>query len=281
MPSVIVVGSVNLDLVANCARLPRPGETITAVEWDRHPGGKGANQALAAQRAGADVALVGAVGNDAFAEEALALLRDSEVDLSGVVTTPHQTGLALIVVDAAGENQIVVLPGANSFVDASRVDTSGAEVVLCQLEVSNEVVEAAVRTAGGLVCINAAPARPLSKAVLDRAHVLIVNEAERAEMADSLESTAALVVVTLGAAGAKAFRSGRLVAEAQPPPVEAIDTVGAGDAFCGALVQALGDGSSVQGALERACAAGALATTRRGAQTSLPDAAEIDSVLRV
>lgn len=280
MPSVTVVGSVNLDLVATCARLPRPGETITALEWARYPGGKGANQALAAQRAGATVSLIGAVGQDDFATEALTLLRASSIDLSRVVPTTQQTGLALIVVDAAGENQIVVIPGANAFIDAEAVDTSGAEIVLCQLEVSPEVVEAAVRTATGLVCINAAPARALSTEVMDRADVVIVNETEQTELSHTLESTSALVVVTLGAAGAKAFRSGRLVAEAQPPAVTPVDTVGAGDAFCGALVHALGEGKSVLASLEWACAAGALATTRRGAQSSLPDAAAIDAAVR-
>lgn len=280
MPSVTVVGSVNLDLVASCARLPRPGETVTALEWARYPGGKGANQALAAQRAGSTVSLVGAVGQDDFATEALALLRSSSVDLSGVATTNQQTGLALIVVDAAGENQIVVVPGANAFIDASAIDTSGAEIVLCQLEVPPEVVEAAVRTATGLVCINAAPARDLSAEVMDRADVVIVNETEKSQLSDTLKSTSALVVVTLGASGAKAFRSGRLVAEAQPPAVTPVDTVGAGDAFCGALVHALGEGRSVITSLQWACAAGALATTQRGAQPSLPDAEAINAAVR-
>lgn len=279
MPSISVVGSINLDLVATCERLPRQGETVLAWSWERHPGGKGANQALAAARAGADVVLVGAVGRDPFALEALALLRQSDVDLSPVEETEHPTGVALIVVDGGGENQIVVVPGANAYLDPGRVDVSRAEVVLCQQEVSEAVLEAAMRTATGLVCLNAAPSRQPSAAILDRVDVVIVNENEHAELADSLASSSALVVVTLGAAGAKAFRSRRLVAEAQPPAVVAVDTVGAGDAFCGMLVQALGDGRSVQTALERACAAGALATTRRGAQPSLPTAGDVDAIL--
>lgn len=279
MATVTVVGSVNLDLVAVCTRLPRPGETVIAREWARHPGGKGANQALAAQRCGSVVALVATVGDDEFADEALALLRTSGVDLTRVEATSQPTGVALIVVDENGENQIVVVGGANQSLNADRAGTAGADVVLCQLEVPDSVVEAAVRTADGLVCINAAPARQLSDEVMNRVDVLIVNETERAELGDTLDSTSALVVVTLGAAGAKAFRSGRLVAETQPPAVSPVDTVGAGDAFCGALAHALGEGHSVLASLEWACAAGALATTRPGAQPSLPTADEINGLL--
>lgn len=279
MTAITVVGSVNLDLVAHCPRLPRPGETITAHGSGRFPGGKGANQALAARRAGAEVRLIAAVGDDANAPEALALLRESGVDLSPLVVTDEPTGLAMIAVADGGENQIVVVPGANAVLPAEAVDVSGAEAVLCQLEIPMEAVVAAARTCAGLFCVNAAPARPLPAEVLERADVVIVNETERDALAESLEDASALVVVTLGAAGAKAFRSRRLVAEAQPPPVDPIDTVGAGDAFCGVLVTALALGRDVRRALRRAVTAGALATTRHGAQPSLPTAAEIEQAL--
>lgn len=276
MPAITVVGSVNLDLVATTSRLPKPGETITASELGRYPGGKGANQALAAQRAGSQVSLIAAVGNDPAAHEALQTLQESGVDLSGLVVTSDPTGTALITVDEAGENQIVVFPGANGSLTPEDVAVSGADIVLCQLEIPLETVAAAAATEG-LFCLNAAPATTVPKEIMERVDLLIVNEIERDHLGESLRDLSALVVVTMGAAGAKAFRSGRLVAEARPPPVVSVDAVGAGDAFCGALVTALAFERSVAAALEWACAAGALATTRRGAQPSLPMAKEIDA----
>lgn len=275
MPTVTVVGSVNLDLVARCSQLPRPGETITAESFTRFPGGKGANQALAAKRAGSDVSLIGAVGEDSDAEEALALLVEAGVDLSGVRRVDAPTGLALITVGESGENQIVVVPGANHLLATDMIDIGATDAVLCQLEIPMDAVVAAAERTQGLFCVNAAPATALPAEVLERADVLIVNETERDLLSDQLADTGALVVVTLGAAGAKAFRGGRVVAEVQPPPVDPVDTVGAGDAFCGALVTALAGGTTVAAALRYGCIAGALATTRQGAQPSLPTAAEI------
>lgn len=279
MASIAVVGSVNLDLVATCPRLPRPGETLTATSYAQYPGGKGANQALAAARAGGEVALVAAVGTDPAADSALELLRQNGVDLSRLQVVPGPTGTALILVDADGENEIVVVPGANGSLDAAGIDVADAELVLCQLEVPAEAIAAAARSATGMFCVNTAPARPLPDEVLERADLLIMNETERDALSDSLGDVHSLVVVTLGAAGAKAYRSGRLVAEAQPPPVDVVDTVGAGDAFCGALVVALMSRDSVAAALRWACAAGALAATRPGAQPSLPHRAEIDAIM--
>lgn len=279
MAAITVVGSVNLDLVASVERLPRPGETVTSAGLARYPGGKGANQALAARRAGADVRLVAAVGNDTEAALALALLDDAGVDLSHVRVSEAPTGTALIAVEESGENQIIVSPGANHALEPGAVEVGDADLVLCQLEVPMGIVEAAARATTGMFCLNPAPALPVPDFVLERADLLIVNESERDTLADSLSGVGALVVVTLGAAGAKAYRSGRLVTEAQPPPVEPIDTVGAGDAFCGALVVALLSGHSVASALKWACAAGALATTKPGAQPSLPTAAEIEQAL--
>lgn len=275
MSTVTVVGSVNLDLVARCPQLPRPGETITAESFARFPGGKGANQALAAKRAGSDVSLIGAVGEDSDAEEALALLVEAGVDLSGVRRVDAPTGLALITVGESGENQIVVVPGANHLLATDMIDIGATDAVLCQLEIPMDAVVAAAERTQGLFCVNAAPATALPAEVLERADVLIVNETERDLLSDQLADTGALVVVTLGAAGAKAFRGGRVVAEVQPPPVDPVDTVGAGDAFCGALVTALAGGTTVAAALRYGCIAGALATTRQGAQPSLPTAAEI------
>jgi ribokinase len=248
--------------------------------YGQHPGGKGANQALAAQRQGAAVALIGAVGDDTTATEALAILRSEGVDLSRVVVTNEAaTGVALIVVDAAAENQIAVAPGANHQLAPPSIDVSGFDAVLCQLEVTDAVVVEAARQATGLFCLNAAPSRPVPEEALGRADLVIVNETEHAMLADQLGHYGGLLVVTKGAAGAEAFRDGALVASARPPQVEAVDTVGAGDSFCGALVVALAQGAELDRALSRACTAGALAATRSGAQPSLPTAHEVESLL--
>ncbi len=280
-----VVGSVNLDLIARGAPLPRPGQTVTGATFDRSPGGKGANQALAARRQGADVCLVAAVGTDPLADEALALLGAEGVDLESVERIDDAaTGVALITVDPAGENQITVAPGANHRVAVDAVNAAfvrrPADAVLVQFELPDDALDAAARAAGSaLFCVNAAPARPFSAAVLERADVVIVNEGEYAELAESLASFAGLLIVTLGARGAEARRSGTTVARATPPVVQAVDTVGAGDAFCGAFVVSLAGGAEVETALRRGCVAGALAATRPGAQPSLPSAADTDALL--
>ena len=204
MIELTVVGSINLDLVARVERLPRPGETLAAAAFERIPGGKGANQAVAAARLGARVQLIGAVGDDALAEEALAGLREAAVQLE--VARTGETGLALILVDAGGENQIVVVPGANAAVRPHRVE--GA--VLCQLEVPDEVVRAAARGAS-FFALNAAPARPID-VVPD---LLIVNRLEHEVVSDG-----DLVAVTFGAEGAALYEDGREVARAAPPPVD-------------------------------------------------------------
>lgn len=280
MATVGVVGSVNLDLVVSCERLPRPGETITDGSLSRHPGGKGANQALAARRMGAEVRLMARVGSDDLAEAALALLRAEGVDLTRVGRDRDaHTGIALVVVDARGENQIVVAPGANRALTPAHVDVAGADAVLCQLEVPAETVAEAARQAGGLFVVNAAPARPVPQAVLERADVVVVNEVEQALLADRLADCDGLVVVTVGSEGAVAYRRGSEVSRARPPAVPAVDTVGAGDAFVGALVVALTEQRPLEDCLARACAAGALATTGRGAQPSLPTAAQVEAIM--
>jgi ribokinase len=259
-----VVGSINLDLVARVERLPRPGETVGGGELARYPGGKGANQAVAAARLGARVRMIGAVGEDAFAGEALAGLEAAGVELE--LERAGETGVALIFVNAAGETEIVVAPGANRLVTPRAV--GGA--VLCQLEIPNEVVLAAARGAS-FVALNAAPARAIE---LD-ADLLVVNRLEH-----EVVSRGRLVAVTYGAEGAALFEDGREVARARPPAVTAVDGTAAGDAFTACLTVSLLEGRARDEALVRACAAGALAASRAGAQPSLPTAAEVDAILR-
>ena len=258
-----VVGSINLDLVAQVHRLPRPGETLAAAAFDRFPGGKGANQAVAAARLGATVRLIGAVGDDAEADEALTNLREAGVELD--LERLGSTGLALILVAADGENQIVVVPGANALLTPREV--TGA--VLCQLEVPNQVVLAAARTAT-FFALNAAPARPIAI----EPDLLIVNRLEH-----EIVSAGRLVAVTLGAEGAVLYEEGHEVARAAPPQVEAVDGTAAGDAFAAALVLGILEQRPYDEALRRACAAGALAATRLGAQPSLPTEAELEAIL--
>ncbi len=271
-----VVGSVNLDLVATVDRLPRSGETRTATGFARIPGGKGANQALAAQRCGADVRLVAAVGDGA--DEALALLRAEGVDLTRVRETDGPTGLALIEVDERGETTIVVVPGANASLTLEPADVTDADAVLTVLEIPNDVVRAAAEHTTGLFVLNAAPARAVDPAVLRRADLVVVNRAEHAVIPGIDDARA--VLVTLGAEGAVLRRGGREVARASPPPVTAVDGTAAGDAVVATAALGMLDGLEDTALLARACAAGALTATRHGAQPSLPTAAEIDEVLR-
>jgi ribokinase len=275
---VVVVGSVNLDLVARVARLPAGGDTVTAHDYARMPGGKGANQALAARRLGADVALLAAVGTDDAASEALALLDEDGVDLTAVRRVDEPTGVALITVDDAGENTIVVVPGANARLTVHAGELAGADAVLCQLEVPMDTVAAAAAAApeGALFCLNPAPAAPVPAAVLDRADLVVANRAEFAEVSGL--DRAKLVAVTAGAQGAVLRAGGREVARAQSPAIIAVDGTGAGDAFAGALVVGLVAGLERGEALRRACLAGAAAASRPGAQPSLPRPADLDAL---
>jgi ribokinase len=275
---VVVVGSVNLDLVARVARLPAAGDTVAATGYHRVPGGKGANQALAARRLGADVALLAAVGEDEAAGEALALLSEDGVDLSGVRTVPEPTGVALITVDDRGENTIVVVPGANARLTVEGSALAAADAVLCQLEVPMDTVAAAAAATpdGVLFCLNAAPAAPVPDAVLDRADLVVANRAEYAAVRGL--DRAALVAVTAGPDGAVLRAGGREVARAAAPAVTAVDGTGAGDAFTGALVVGVLAGLDRAAALRRACLAGAAAASRPGAQPSLPRPADLDAL---
>jgi ribokinase len=272
-PTIAVVGSVNLDLVARCERLPRPGETVSGGSLDRVPGGKGANQAVAAARLGADVRFVGAVAVDDLADEALSGLEEAGVDTSGVewISEPGMhTGVALIFVDTLGENEIVVAPGANAYVSPGEIDVADADAVICQLEIPDDAVYAAAQQAR-FFCLNAAPARPFDV----EPDLLVVNRLEHEVTGDRGK----LVSVTLGAEGAILLEDGDEVARAEPPSVRVVDGTAAGDAFTACLVVSLVEGRPREEALRRACAAGALAASRRGAQPSLPTAAEIDEIL--
>lgn len=280
MSRLTVIGSINLDLVATAPRLPVAGETVTGATLARHPGGKGANQALAAARLGAEVALIGQVGDDVMAEEALVLLRAAGVDLSSLAIDPAApTGVALIAVDPSGENQIVVAAGANHGVTPEQLPTRIEGPLIVQLELPIPAVEAAVGRATGFVCANLAPAQPVSEALMRRADLIVVNEGEAAFYGDALHTGGGRVVVTHGARGAEMYQRGVRVAAATPPTVTAVDATGAGDAFVGAITVALVEGMDAQAALTFACAAGALAATRAGAQPSLPDRSEVDRVL--
>ena len=280
MTDIVVVGSVNLDISATVARLPEPGETITGATLSRFPGGKGANQALAARRLGADVRLVACVGDDATADEALALLREGGVDLSGLQVSPDSpTGIALICVAPSGENQIVVAPGANASMDTVALDLGSADALICQLEVPADAIAGAAGTFDGFFCANLAPAKEIDVVVLQRADLVIVNETEAAWYGDTLAACNGMVATTFGSQGASLRKGGVVIAEAKPPVVEAVDTVGAGDAFTAALTVALVEGQEPEAALRFACAAGAAAATRAGAQPSLPTREEVELLL--
>jgi ribokinase len=267
-PRIAVVGSINLDLVARCERLPRPGETVTGATFSRYPGGKGANQAVACARLGADVTMIGAIGTDLLADEALTVLRELDVALN-VTTSEHPTGIAVILVDEAGETEIVVAPGANS--DLGEVALPDHDAVLCQLEIPDSAVEAAWEACTGVFCLNAAPARRVN---VDP-DLTVVNRYEL----ETLSRRDGLVAVTIGAEGAFLLEDGEEVARAVPPEVEAVDGTAAGDAFTACLLVSLLEERAYDDALRRACAAGALAASRHGAQPSLPTADEIDAIL--
>ena len=276
--SIAVIGSINLDIVARVRVFPQPGETVTNAVVNRFPGGKGANQALAAHRLGASVFMVGRVGDDPVAGEALERLRREGVNLDYCRTLPdHATGLALIAVNAEGENQIVVAPGANAAFDAAHLELPPTDACIAQLEIPIETILKAARADDRFFCLNAAPAKPVPHELLEHVDLLVVNEIEALALGPELDSFRGLLARTHGARGAELSRHGQLVASAKPPRVEVVDTTGAGDAFTAALTVSLVGGMPPQAALERACIVGALATTRLGAQSS-PTLAEVQQM---
>ncbi|MEV8263728.1 ribokinase [Microbacterium sp. NPDC077057] len=263
-PSLVVVGSANVDLTAFVNRLPTAGETVAGGRLSRDLGGKGANQAVAAAKLGGRVRMVGAVGADADGAWMRDELGHAGVDTAHLRTVAAPTGTALIVVGADAENQIAVCPGANELVSLEGVAVGPDEAVLLQLEIAMSVVESVVARAEGFVAVNAAPAQPLPDALLQRVDLFIVNETERELMPELAD--AALVAVTYGAAGAALFRGGEEIARADGVPTRALNTVGAGDAFCAALVLALQSGLPPQSALQTACAVGAAAVAHLSSQ---------------
>jgi ribokinase len=280
MSSIAVIGSVNLDLVATVKKLPEAGETVTDAELSRFPGGKGANQALAAQRLGADVKLIACIGDDAAAEEALVLLQEGGVDLSRVQRVPDTpTGTALIAVAPSGENHIVVAPGANRSLSPDALELPVADALICQLEVPVDTVAKAASEFQGFLCVNLAPAMHIDVSILQRADLIIVNEVEATWYGDSLSAANGMIATTFGAAGAVLSKNGEDIARAMPPRIEAVDTTAAGDTFTAALTVALVEGQGPEKALQFACAAGAAAATKLGAQPSLPTRDEVFALL--
>jgi ribokinase len=304
--AIVVLGSVNLDTVLRCPRLPAPGETVQGHGLDRHPGGKGANQAVAASRLGAPVRFIGCVGEDDAGRSALASLTAENIDTSGVRRVAEPTGTALVLVEDSGQNCIALHPGANEALDRAQVDAQAASIraaqaLVCQLETPQHATWHAIgiaRAAGVRVLLNPAPAQAVNVARLAEVDVLVPNESEAMSLAlligaagqvsanareAALQLRAAgvgTVVVTLGGEGV-------LVADAAgmrhfaAPPVDARDTSGAGDTFVGALAVALGRGATLDDAIGWAQAAAAISVTRRGTMDAMPHAAEMPRLAAV
>jgi ribokinase len=296
---IVVIGSINLDMITRVDRLPAPGETVRGSGFSTAAGGKGANQALAAARAGAKVRMIGAVGKDGFAVEALSCLREEKVDLSGVAETHAATGIAAILVDEAGENVIAVAPGANDSVlpgDLAKALLKRGDVVLLQQEIPLPTLEAALdaaAAAGAASVLNTAPFRPETAGFIGKADYAIANETEfdlysralgleggdrPARMRAYAAKTGRTIVVTLGGDGVLAATPDDFL-QAAALKITPVDTVGAGDTFCGYFGAALSAGLPLAAALERAAAAGSLACLKPGAQPAIPRAADVDAAL--
>lgn len=287
---ILVFGSINIDLLVPVPSLPAPGETVLGGDYRLLPGGKGANQALAARRAGGAVTLAGAVGDDAFADLALAALRSESVDLSLLRRTEHPTGLASIMVAGNGENLIAVASGANRDATAASVPDAALgrdTVLLCQMEVPAAENWALIRRAaavGARTLLNLAPAAPVDPDLFAAIDILVANEGEAASLGGSLEALArrlrTALVVTRGADGSTAFLASGGQISVPALPVAAVDTTGAGDTFVGLLAAGLDQGLALDEALRRASAAGGLACLAHGAQSAMPDRAAIEEAVR-
>ncbi|MDX6568356.1 MAG: ribokinase [Gaiellales bacterium] len=294
-PRIVVVGSCNMDIAAFVERAPERGETVSGIGSKTGPGGKGANQAIAAARLGASVGFVGAVGDDPYGESLRAAFTSAGVDVSQLRTVDEETGTAHIVVEATGANRIVVVPGANGtltcLMDEDRRLIAGCDLLLLQLESPLEVViesAAAARAAGTRVVLTPAPARALPEELTNSLDILVPNEHEALQVAAAgdLETAIAIlvervphVVVTLGErGGVHVGRDGARTVFA-PPRVEAVDTTAAGDPFVGALALALGQDRDWPEALSRAAAAAAVSVGRPGASESMPRPDEVERLL--
>jgi ribokinase len=282
---VVVVGSLNLDLVVRTPRLPGPGETVTGSNYQEFPGGKGLNQAVAAARCGASVAIVGAVGDDDAGRRLRHVVRSEGIDERWLVTLPDRTtGRAVIAVDDRAENSIVVIPGANGRVEWPGWGPPTGTVLLAQLEIPLDSVAMALRAArsrGSTTILNPAPAVPLPASTIAAASLVVPNEHEAALLGgveQLVRSGAHTIVTTLGSRGVRIdSRDGAF--EQTPFAVDAVDTTGAGDAFCGNLAARLASGDDLAAAVRWASAAGALATTVAGAVPSLPPHGAVESLL--
>lgn len=282
---VLVIGSANADLVVPADRRPGGGETVLGGDTILSAGGKGANTAVAAARLGADVALLGAVGDDPYGELLKRSLSEAGVDTGSVRTSERPTGIAYITVTPDGENSILVSPGANSGLRPEDVDLDGVEVVVLSLEIPLDTVEYAVAEAARReirTLLNLSPAAELSPETLGKLDVLLVNEHEAAfllgeetELPKLLDLGPKAAVVTLGAKGAAVVTADG-VTEVPSPKVEAVDTTGAGDAFAGALAASLAKGAKLADAARKAVRVAAISVTRHGAQPSYPTAAELE-----
>ncbi len=275
--SVSVLGSINMDLVAHADRIPRPGETVLGSAFSTAPGGKGSNQAIAAARAGADVTFIGAVGDDQFAPALVSTLEAAGVSTARLRRVPGASGIAVISVDAAAENNIIVIPGANATVteltDDDATAISGSALLVTQLETPLTTVVAGARAAAAArvpVLLNPSPVRELPPELVDAVTILVVNEGEAEQLGTAVTDRVTHVVTTLGGRGARYRGPAGSTVTVPAPEVAAVDTTGAGDAFTGALAVAWAEGLPVRTALQWACAAGALATTTQGASASSP-----------
>jgi ribokinase len=308
---IAVVGSINMDLVIRAPRFVLPGETLSGGPFAMFPGGKGANQAVAAARLGAEVAMIGCVGTDDFGARMIATLDEEGIDLSHLrAIAGEATGVGCITVDARGENAIVIASGANMCVTPDHIDAAletlaRADVILMQLEVPMETIEHLVRRREELrasLVLNAAPARDIPDEVIGSVDVLVVNETEAEQMArrhvfagaGAIEPTLlaenlgvggnALAIITRGGRGAISWSAADGAAEHSAFAVDVVDSTAAGDAFCGALAVALAESRTlepdVSAAVRFASAAGSLACTRHGALLSLPTRAEVSRLLQ-
>lgn len=295
MRKVVVLGSANMDLVVRQPRLPRPGETLFGSAFRTVPGGKGLNQAVAAARAGAEVAFVGAVGRDVHGAELRRMLEAERIDASALQVVDAPTGTAHIAVVDGGENSIVVVSGANaeltSLTEAARAAIDHASALVMQFELPQSVLLEAARAArarGARTVLTPAPAQQPEPGLLELVDVLVPNADEARHLADepdveraaaALSRRCGTVVVTLGAAGALVAQYGRLAARIDAVPADAVDTTGAGDTFVGVLVARLTAGDRLEAALGWAATAASISVTRPGATTSMPTRAEIEAAL--